>query len=772
MNHRQRVAVCTALVAAMISPLAAGAAHAATAPTPVAVSSQQAANTTSLLGVDPGVAAKIQEQAKGRKIIKVSRGVNTTLALTEDGTLLGAATKNPASLDDVLKQAAGKKIIDIAAPRYGPRNVDDPLALTADGVVLGAHDDEYYVAEDLNKAAAGRKISHIAATDARIALATTEDGTLIGTRDRLPEMLDRLLVQTKGHKITAMAASMSGLLAASEDGILMGSDRQGTPAEVADLVKQAAGRKITHVSTGTAGAMAVTDDGSLLGAGSDVSAMLEKAKGQKITDVHIAYENALVLTGDGTLLGTGTDGEGLAKQAEGQLITQLGTGYRLSVISAGESPVHKQIGEARTAIAAKLAAAEADAKAAEEAAQRAVEATSEDAAKKASEETQAAAGKVTATHDEIVKILDGLPKGVKAAEDLRTETAGKVDPLVKRAADAVQKAKDTLAVFATIGQARTKIAGKLADADAGAKAAEEAAQRAVDALSEADAKADREVVQAARDKVHQIDTDVNKILEALPKGVKQADDLRKETTPKMEALVKRVDEALSRADQAVAAFKAIGEARTAAEAKLADVERHVKAAEAAAERGEKATTDDEAKAALKDAETESAAVRTDADAIKTILDKLPAGKAGDALRTEINGKLGVLLKRADEALARAKAASEVHHDISDPDEVRLKFDNKAGGNIKLQFKVKEKLVDVQAGSKDWFKLTDKDGQAEFQLIVVGPSGQALANGGVLAQRDAKGQLTLTNDAQMKLPEGLTMVHNPDTNQYILTWNGK
>ncbi|MFE7118614.1 hypothetical protein ACFU99_24675 [Streptomyces sp. NPDC057654] len=326
MHHRQRLAVGTTLVAALIAPFAIGAAHAEPVPPSEAAATtgfgtrhpHKAPDTFIGAGGDSAkLAATLQAQAKGRKITQLDIDVSA-VALTADGTLL-AAGEEP-DVADMLKQAKGRRIIQVST-------ADGVMAaLTADGNPLIADPKKRVSAADLLIKTRGHKITQITVTSGGV-LALTDDGKLhlVGESG----WTGCLLEQAQGQKVTSIAGG-HGFLALAEGGRLLASGAQS-----AEIMKAAEGKRIVWISGGLSDA-ALADDGTFISTKPDVSSSIRKqAAGQKIIQVAVAHQEFLAVTDKSTFLLEAPYGKEraaeLTRQAAGRPIAHIATGGGLSL---------------------------------------------------------------------------------------------------------------------------------------------------------------------------------------------------------------------------------------------------------------------------------------------------------------------------------------------------------------------------------------------------------------------------------------------------------
>ncbi len=329
MHHRQRFAVGTTLVTALIAPFAASTAHAEPAPLPQATATtgpvprhqHKAADTFIGAGGDSAkLAAGLQAQAKGKKITQLD--VDTSaVALTADGTLL-AAGKEP-DVSDMLKQAKGRRITQVST-------ADGVMAaLTADGNPLVADPKKRVSTTDLLGKTRGHKITQITVTSGGV-LALTDDGKLhlLGESG----WTGCLMEQAQGKKVTSIAGG-HGFLALAEGGHLLASGAQSS-----EIMKEAEGKRIVRISGGPSSA-ALADDGTFVSTSADASRSIRRqAAGRKITHVAGGQQEFLAVTDKSTFLLEAPYGKEraaqLTKRAEGRPVALVATdgGHSLAVV--------------------------------------------------------------------------------------------------------------------------------------------------------------------------------------------------------------------------------------------------------------------------------------------------------------------------------------------------------------------------------------------------------------------------------------------------------
>ncbi|MEU7040024.1 hypothetical protein AB0A77_03065 [Streptomyces varsoviensis] len=328
MHHRQRLAVGTTLVTALIAPLATSTVHADPAHPPESATTtgtgprhaprHQHKGPDRFIGAggdSAALAARLQRQAKGRKITQLD--VDTSaVALTADGTLL-AAGREP-DVADMLRQSRGRRITQVST-------ADGVMAaLTATGRPIVADPKRRITAPDLLSQTRGHKITQITVAPGGV-LALTNDGRLhlAGETGWTKCLMD----QARGKKVTSIAGG-HGFLALAKGGDLMASGAQS-----GEILKQAEGKRVVRISGGPSSS-ALASDGTYVSTSPKASKSLRRqAAGRKFRHIATAHREFLAVTGKSTFLLHSPYGKKrawrLTKRAAGRPVAHVATdGHR------------------------------------------------------------------------------------------------------------------------------------------------------------------------------------------------------------------------------------------------------------------------------------------------------------------------------------------------------------------------------------------------------------------------------------------------------------
>ncbi|MEU9996462.1 RCC1 domain-containing protein [Streptomyces sp. NPDC050848] len=340
MNFRQRTLVCTALAAAVTSPLFAGAAAHALTPTPQVVTADTK-STSEVLAAGKNAdafAKELNTQVNGRHITQVTQ-YGSAIALTDDGSLLAAKPKGGPDME-LLDKAEGKHITRVAGTYYL-----EAISQYGQSVLRG---------NDL----AGHKAVDVSTgfspfTGGR-AYYVTDRGILLRELVRVggtPEVVAQDIAQVAA---TSNHGDSSAYVAVNSQGDLVG-DASGV---VAQLAQAAHGQRITRLtSDGTNSVYALTSSNMLIGAsgvGDDAAKLTQEitqqAAGRKIVQISASqasvHDHLLALTEDGTVLAAGEDGDGqvsgLLEQTNGRHVTAIGSGpnTNFAIADKADEPDH------------------------------------------------------------------------------------------------------------------------------------------------------------------------------------------------------------------------------------------------------------------------------------------------------------------------------------------------------------------------------------------------------------------------------------------------
>ncbi|MYS80723.1 hypothetical protein [Embleya scabrispora] len=192
-------------------------------------------------------ADRVLEAIGGERIAAVSGGAGFFLALTRAGAILGAGNDGSQQISGIRAAAQGKRVTSVAA------GVNESLAVTDEKTLLISWDLPPILAQ-IAALTAGRRVAD-ACSGGDFALAALDDGTLIATgRDDGVRAI--LTAAAGGTKITRLASNTGATWALTPEGTLLAAGRDGYE-HIPALLDATAGRQVSTASASGYLALAV-----------------------------------------------------------------------------------------------------------------------------------------------------------------------------------------------------------------------------------------------------------------------------------------------------------------------------------------------------------------------------------------------------------------------------------------------------------------------------------------------------------------------------------